>query len=662
MSDSLDLSKFESLKPKKVNSPKDSVRSEHSLQIINSRGLSKNIPSRNEKNHIDSDQSKHKRLEFLNLLKTNTTTQNTIGREKGNINLRQNFNAGSNKQLNSSNQFATRDNLKVGNQKTSKISEKSISKTNNPNDRFNFNSRSSALYTDTNNYHNQNYYSTTQDFEEMISDLHYEDHDENIYLDSVDEATDYLALLEDGQYDVDIENTSDYITMNSSDKIDFSSYDLFEDISSSETIYTQTVAEEFAYNISDDNNQSYTADQNIQDMSIDIASNDISQGDKIGNIDEQSDTEELVLSTQGAEEYDERTNHKIPNSSDSSEFLAFSESHSIITDEHNNSIFNNPVLDVKGQEFTDSESVNDDDENNQLNFENVSELNNGNTISFAGNEEYENEFAIANIANNNLNKNERHNRDSEFSANTRRVQDVFDETSENSAEQITKISTEEELNSQQDNQDNDFLKKHAKDSKDDLAQSSRSEQNTVDADNFSSNLRVEHFSSKNSSLQFVESNSHENAEQLRNNSTRPLDQITMKLQENLRSGNSKMMLSLTPENLGKVEIELSITENKIAKISVTAIKQDTLSMIIKDSTILEEAVKEIIKSDIEMEFSLKQENNDNGNESNQGNNSENSFSDSGENNEGNNDLTAVRLLEDTEKYEIISESNVDIRI
>lgn len=89
---------------------------------------------------------------------------------------------------------------------------------------------------------------------------------------------------------------------------------------------------------------------------------------------------------------------------------------------------------------------------------------------------------------------------------------------------------------------------------------------------------------------------------------KPSEQIKIALQENLASQKQKFTVSLTPESLGRVEVNIELYKGEISKVSFFTERQDTLDAIIKDSQILEQAVSEILSTeDLKFSFNLKQD-------------------------------------------------------
>ncbi len=91
----------------------------------------------------------------------------------------------------------------------------------------------------------------------------------------------------------------------------------------------------------------------------------------------------------------------------------------------------------------------------------------------------------------------------------------------------------------------------------------------------------------------------------------PAEQISVNIREAVITGKQTMTISLTPEHLGAVEIKLDISNGSVKDIRITAHNIETLDAIIKDSVILEQTVREILKSESDLSFSYRHES-DNG--------------------------------------------------
>lgn len=92
----------------------------------------------------------------------------------------------------------------------------------------------------------------------------------------------------------------------------------------------------------------------------------------------------------------------------------------------------------------------------------------------------------------------------------------------------------------------------------------------------------------------------------------PAEQISISVREAIASGKQTMTISLTPENLGAVEIKLDISNGTVKDIRITAHKMETLDAIIKDSVILEQTVREILKSEADLSFSYRHDDSNSG--------------------------------------------------
>jgi hypothetical protein len=138
---------------------------------------------------------------------------------------------------------------------------------------------------------------------------------------------------------------------------------------------------------------------------------------------------------------------------------------------------------------------------------------------------------------------------------------------------------------------------------------------------------------------------------------KPSEQVALKVQENLRSNSSKMSITLVPEKLGRVDIDLSIVNGKINKLSVTASKHETLELLIRDSVLIEDAVKEIIKSEINMSFNFKDDN------SHGEGNQKSPLSEAQKlTDEHKDSYIGLKSFDNTGHVNIISETKVDVRL
>lgn len=80
--------------------------------------------------------------------------------------------------------------------------------------------------------------------------------------------------------------------------------------------------------------------------------------------------------------------------------------------------------------------------------------------------------------------------------------------------------------------------------------------------------------------------------------------------ENIHNINGKRItITLTPESLGRVEVELTLKAGQITAIEIKAVKPETLQMLEKNSQMLQDTLKEVTSSnDASLSFNLKEGN------------------------------------------------------
>lgn len=86
-----------------------------------------------------------------------------------------------------------------------------------------------------------------------------------------------------------------------------------------------------------------------------------------------------------------------------------------------------------------------------------------------------------------------------------------------------------------------------------------------------------------------------------------IDQISLKITESIKDGDSKIILRLNPEMLGSIEVKMEIDANNNAKLHLVADKQDVVDMLHRDSKELSRSLMDIgFKMDnSSMSFNLK---------------------------------------------------------
>lgn len=95
-------------------------------------------------------------------------------------------------------------------------------------------------------------------------------------------------------------------------------------------------------------------------------------------------------------------------------------------------------------------------------------------------------------------------------------------------------------------------------------------------------------------------------------------QIKIDLDQAISNKSSKISIQLTPENLGKIDIQLKFQDDIIEKIEIFTEKYDTLELIEQDIKYLENKIQEITKnSEISFSFNLKDQNKNSKQDSNE---------------------------------------------
>ena len=93
----------------------------------------------------------------------------------------------------------------------------------------------------------------------------------------------------------------------------------------------------------------------------------------------------------------------------------------------------------------------------------------------------------------------------------------------------------------------------------------------------------------------------------------PAEQVSLNIRQAISTGKQKMTIALNPENLGKVEIQIDISNGKVKEIKILAHRMETLDAIVKDSLLLEQTVREILKSETNLNFSYRHDDGSNSN-------------------------------------------------
>jgi hypothetical protein len=83
------------------------------------------------------------------------------------------------------------------------------------------------------------------------------------------------------------------------------------------------------------------------------------------------------------------------------------------------------------------------------------------------------------------------------------------------------------------------------------------------------------------------------------------DQVALSIHKAVSTGTERMQIVLRPESLGRVDIHVEISNQSIREVKIFASKE-TLEFLIKDSQILEQAVRDISKgSDVQLSFNMR---------------------------------------------------------
>lgn len=133
----------------------------------------------------------------------------------------------------------------------------------------------------------------------------------------------------------------------------------------------------------------------------------------------------------------------------------------------------------------------------------------------------------------------------------------------------------------------------------------------------------------------------------------PQDQIRLQVTNAFKKGITRINLQLTPEHLGRVDVEIITNSKGKSVLSIIVQKPSTLELIKSDATILD-AVRESLGTDLQMHMGLHDDNASNNMEKGYGNASRRNFTETKET------LTAVKQVDRNAPNHIISENKVDI--
>lgn len=130
------------------------------------------------------------------------------------------------------------------------------------------------------------------------------------------------------------------------------------------------------------------------------------------------------------------------------------------------------------------------------------------------------------------------------------------------------------------------------------------------------------------------------------------EQVSLTIHKAISTGTERMQVVLRPETLGRVDIHVEIQSQTIREVKIFASKE-TLEFLVKDSQILEQAIKEITKgSDVQLSFNMRGEGNDQDRE----------FQDAQNNFKADTEESfyAVKSVDESSRLSIISDDKVDI--
>ena len=84
------------------------------------------------------------------------------------------------------------------------------------------------------------------------------------------------------------------------------------------------------------------------------------------------------------------------------------------------------------------------------------------------------------------------------------------------------------------------------------------------------------------------------------------DQISLAVKAGLQNGKKEISLSMYPETLGSVDVEIEFNKDQVVSIKIFAEKPETLKILIKDIATLEKSLAEVVKADdASLSFNLK---------------------------------------------------------
>jgi hypothetical protein len=132
------------------------------------------------------------------------------------------------------------------------------------------------------------------------------------------------------------------------------------------------------------------------------------------------------------------------------------------------------------------------------------------------------------------------------------------------------------------------------------------------------------------------------------------EQVSLTIHKAISTGTERMQVVLRPETLGRVDIHVEIQSQTIREVKIFASKE-TLEFLVKDSQILEQAIKEISKgSDVQLSFNMRGEGNDQDRE----------FQDAQNNFKADTEESfyAVKSVDESSRLSIISDDKVDITL
>lgn len=88
-------------------------------------------------------------------------------------------------------------------------------------------------------------------------------------------------------------------------------------------------------------------------------------------------------------------------------------------------------------------------------------------------------------------------------------------------------------------------------------------------------------------------------------SLRPMEQVMLAVKHGARKGDNRISVNLHPKELGRVEVQIEVRGGIISDIKLYA-EQDTLDILIREAKVLEQSLREIVKSDgASLSFNLK---------------------------------------------------------